>query len=203
VQFYAGGQLRDQQTHATATASGVVVGEICRPPNAGRFCSASGIGQLNATIANELLTGELRVTVGQSTEVWTLDLGAWTQYYLFPSNIRSVAGQYADLLSDFTSGTHTVINVDSAGRMFFQSATSQCVGNGQVTQHGDGRFGVLVVALQVASCAGEFGYLDGDYQGLLILTPGGYWDYDSVMRMWLSRTAAPQVGVSIVAPYIY
>jgi hypothetical protein len=46
------------------------------------------------------------------------------------------------------------------------------------------------VSLTVGNCNGAFAYLSGEYSGLATSTPSSKWDYDSLLRVWLSKTAA-------------
>ena len=37
------------------------------------------------------------------------------------------------------------------------------------------------------NCTGLYIYLNGPYDGLALFTASSYWDYDSQLRMWLSK----------------
>jgi len=46
-------------------------------------------------------------------------------------------------------------------------------------------------------------YLNGEYGGLLVTTPSDYWNYDAVLRMWLTTSGSPRVALSSLSAYIY
>ena len=52
---------------------------------------------------------------------------------------------------------------------------------------GSGALNVYDVTLTVAGCVAPYDYLNAQYQGLATTTPSTVWDYDSLLRMWLSR----------------
>jgi hypothetical protein len=45
------------------------------------------------------------------------------------------------------------------------------------------------VSLTISGCQAPYDYLNGIYSGLASESPSGYWDYDTVLRMWLSQDA--------------
>ncbi len=94
-----------------------------------------------------------------------------------------------------------IVSVDPDGTLFFQSATSGCTGNGTVAPHLDGEFNVYDVELTLASCSGSYAYLNGVYEGLATTTPSSYWDYDSLLRAWLSKQegSPAQAAVTLLA----
>lgn len=79
------------------------------------------------------------------------------------------------------------MNIDSSGKLFFQSANSACVGNGALVLHLDGAADTYDVTLMMQSCNGAYAYLNGQYDGLALYTASSYWDYDSQLRIWLSK----------------
>lgn len=203
VIFEGSVRMQDLQTHALATGTGIVIGQTCTPPDVGRFCAETGAAELSVTIVDGSLAGTLRVSSSQSTEVWMLQLAAWPVYYEGRAFVSQLGGQYLELHSEFAAAGQTVISVDSGGRLFFQSPGSHCVGNGTVTPHANGQFGVFDVVLRVESCAAERAYLNGEYGGLLVMAPSDYWNYDAVLRMWLSTSGSPRVALSSLSAYIY
>jgi hypothetical protein len=94
-----------------------------------------------------------------------------------------------ELLAEFAVGGDVIMNVDSAGKLFFQSAKSGCVGNGALSAHLDGSADTLDVTLQMENCSGAYAYLNGSYAGLALLTSSSVWDYDALLRVWLSKGA--------------
>jgi hypothetical protein len=203
AQFIGNVQLQDMLTRATATGSGVVVGESCTPPLAGRFCAESGTGQLSLSLENGALVGELQVSTSQATEVWTLQMAAWSIYYDLRAAVGDGHGQYKEFGADFAIGSRTIINLDSAGRMFFQSPGSQCVGNGSVTPHADGRFGVYDVVLRLENCVAERQYLNGEYSGLMTFSASNPWNYDSLMHLWMSKPGPPGAAITSTSYFVY
>ena len=95
----------------------------------------------------------------------------------------------------------TILSVDDAGQLFFQSAGSGCTGNGIASPHLDGNVNVYEVALTIASCDAPYTHLNGEFEGLATTTPGSYWDYDSFLRVWLSTSdpSAPPEAITMLA----
>ena len=73
-------------------------------------------------------------------EVWSLTLVPWENHYTLPARTHDLAAQYKVELAEFALGDDTIMSVDGAGRLFFQSAGSGCIGNGTVRTHLDGSY---------------------------------------------------------------
>jgi hypothetical protein len=82
------------------------------------------------------------------------------------------------------------MNIDSSGKLFFQSANSGCVGNGALAPHLSGTADTDDVTLTMKNCDGAYAYLSGQYAGLGLYSASSYWNYDSQLRMWLSKPTA-------------
>ena len=84
------------------------------------------------------------------------------------------------------------MSIDLAGKLSFQSAHSGCIGNGTLAPHLDGKFNVYDVALTIENCNATYAYLNGAFEGLATTTPSTAWDYDALLRAWVSkRDGAP------------
>jgi hypothetical protein len=174
-----------------ASGSGVVIGQQCAADNRSRFCGMAVPAEISLAFVSaepNALAGEVRVTTTAGQETWRLELGAWNNYYVLPSRDRYLTGEYQEDLAEFASGSDVVVSIDDAGRLFFQSARSGCIGNGTVTPHLDGQFNVFDIALTIESCDALYAYLIGEFEGLATTTPSSYWDYDSLLRAWLSKS---------------
>ncbi len=186
---------------------GVIRGESCADAAANQFCADPADGRLRLRFdpgaATTTMTGELEVAAPGGGEVWEVALDKWPQAYEFRAGVPQ--GAWSELLAGFASDGDTVVSVDSAGRLFFQSAGSGCTGNGSVVPHLDGEFNVQDVQLEIASCGAGFTYLNGEYSGLATTGPTDYWAYDAALRAWLTKSDddSPSAAVTMWAPYIY
>ena len=87
-----------------------------------------------------------------------------------------------------------------AGKLFFQGASSGCTGNGDVSPHPDGRLNLYDVTLTIASCNATHAHLNAACTGLAATTASSYWDYDMLLRMWLSTgDAAAPAAITMLA----
>jgi len=176
-----------------ASGTGIVVGQGCAVSVPGRFCGAAAqasmaIGVRYTGVDFGQIQGELHVTTESGDETWSLDLRDLNNYYVLPARLESLAGPYLEKLAEFAGDGDTVLSLDGAGRLFFQSPSSGCVGNGTLTPHLDGTVNVYDVTLDVEGCQAPRAYLNGVFGGLATTTPSTVWDYDSLLRMWLART---------------
>jgi hypothetical protein len=144
-------------------------------------------GEISVTSDSGQLRGEVRVATAGRIESWRLDLGAWENYYTLHARPERWTGLYAEELAEFSPGSDVIVRIDAAGRLFFQGAQSGCAGNGTMASHLDGAFNVYDVRMTIAGCVAPYAYLDGDYEGLGTETASGYWDYDSLLRIWVSK----------------
>jgi hypothetical protein len=198
------GTLRGQTNQISG--DGLVFGQECAASDPGRFCTA--IGQANISIAVgpaapfatifATLQGQILVTTSAGTETWTLDMQAFSNYYIdLPATQGGLAGKYQEELADFAQSGDTIISIDAEGVLFFQSASSGCTGNGQVRPHLDGAVNVYDVSLTISGCNAPYNYLNSTFDGLATTGPSNEWDYDSNLRMWLSQ---PNQNVSGSSP---
>jgi hypothetical protein len=88
--------------------------------------------------------------------------------------------------------------VTSTGALFFQSIHFGCTGNGTLAAHSGGPDGADDATLTIANCSGAFAYLNGEYTGLATTTASSYWDYDGLLRMWLSKPSGSVTPASLV-----
>ena len=183
-----------------ALGSGVIIGQGCAAAQRIRFCDETGSAELSLVVDSEALQGEIQVSTSAGDETWLLELAAWSNYYLLSAAPSYLAGQYREELAEFNVDADMIMSIDAAGVLFFQSAQSGCTGNATLVPHLDGAFNVYDVELTLASCTGSRADLNGVYEGLATTTPGAYWDYDSLLRVWLSKPdgATPQTAVTLL-----
>jgi hypothetical protein len=184
-----------------ASGSGIMIGLNCAAPSVlGRFCGASAQAKININsgASDGQLQGEVHVTTNAGDEIWSLDLFALDNYYLLPAAQADVAGVYQETLAEIAGDGVTTVGVDNVGRLFFQSAYSGCVGNGTVTPHLDGKFNVYDVTLTIESCQAGYAYLNGAFDGLATTSPSSIWDYDSLLRVWLSKAEGAPSQAALV-----
>lgn len=173
------------------SGSGLIFGQECGIDAANRFCGQPASAEITAAVqlnndgsGSAGMQGGIKVTTSSGAETWPLNLGLWSGPALATA---AVSGQYQEVLAEFASGGAVIMNVDRSGNLTFQSAGSGCVGNGALTPHLGGADGVYDVALTLENCNGAYTYLNGRYDGLALYTASSYWDYDSLLRMWLSN----------------
>jgi hypothetical protein len=175
------------------SGSGTIIGQGCAAGTANRFCAQPSLAKITAAVQADPqlsvgtqivgeIQGELEVATAGQSEVWSLHLLQWMDDGpVFPA-------QFQELLAEFALAGAVVVTVDSSGRLFFQSASSGCVGNGTLLASGpDGSAGISELTLLMESCTGPYAYLNGIYNGLALMTPSSEWDYDSWLRIWLSK----------------
>ena len=186
-QFIGTIQIRD----GTWSGDGVIVGEECAINAANRFCGQPTPAELSGTVqtdadgsGNEFMRGEIQVAAAGGEEAWSVDLLLWGD-----CATTAPTGQFKEMVAEFAYAGDVIVTFDGSGRFFFQSATSGCVGNGTLVPARDGSAGALVATLLMESCSGAYTYLNGTYEGLAVNTPSSRWDYDSLLRMWLSKPA--------------
>ena len=171
-----------------ASGNGVVIGQQCAGSVPSHYCGQAAPASFEftgsaATGHSSRIAGQIQVVTSAGAEAWSVDLAQWPVDALATPPI----GQYKELLAEFASPGDVVINVDAAGALFFQSAHSGCVGNGAFDMQRDDSGGGLALTLTIESCSDAFAYLNGVYDGLASGTPSSVWDYDLLLRVWLSR----------------
>jgi hypothetical protein len=188
------------------SGDGLVFGQQCAASDPIRFCTE--IGHANISIAAgsadtfatifATLQGQILVTTSAGTETWSLDMYAFSNYYIdFPATQGGLEGKYQEELADFALSGDTIISIDAEGVLFFKSASSGCTGNGQLRPHLDGAVNVYDVSLTISGCNAPYNYLNSTFDGLATTSPSSEWDYDSNLRMWLSQ---PNPSVSGSSP---
>jgi hypothetical protein len=190
-------QLVGEVVRSTARISGAghVVGQDCAPPGVVPFCGESTEASIDLTAGADQLHGEIEVATPGGVETWSVDLGGW------PNQGRGLAGQYRELLAEFERDGDVVINIDDTGQLFFQGASSRCMGNGQLSPHLDGQANVYDVTLTIALCSGTYAHVNGAYTGLATTGPSDYWNYDTLLRVWVSTSDAdaPPAAITMLA----
>jgi hypothetical protein len=196
------GNLRVQGNAASGT--GIIIGERCAAVAPIRFCNDAASAEINVLINEEALRGEIQVNASAGEESWSLDLRDWSHWYLGSADPQYLAGQYQEALAEFNVGADMIISIDPDGSLFFQSAPSSCVANGSFAAHLDGNFNVYDLELTLESCTGSFAYLNGVYDGFATSTPGAYWDYTTLLVVWLAKPdAASPAALTLYAMPLY
>jgi len=189
------GTLRGQANQVVGTA--VIFGQDCAAAPSFRFCRQTGRGEISVTLISGNIQGDIAVTTDDGEETWSLKLGSWSNYYVLHAVTAYLAGHYQETLAEFALDGDTIVSVDANGALSFQSANSGCTGNGTLRSHLDGAVNVYDVSLVIAGCMAPYEHLNGTYAGLATTSPSSYWDYDAVLRVWLSP---PSPDVSGSAP---
>ncbi|HVO23938.1 MAG TPA: hypothetical protein VMW56_09950 [Candidatus Margulisiibacteriota bacterium] len=185
-QFVGTIQMRDGQW----SGNGVITGQECAIDPANRFCGQSAPADFSANVTSDpgcgsgYLQGEIKVVTSGGTETWSLGLERWGES---DGHWRVPSGQYKEVLGEFASSSDVIVSIDGGGRLFFQSPGSGCVGNGTLAPHSAGPVNIYEVTLLLESCRGAYAYLNGTYGGLELVTPSSCWDYDGLLRIWLSK----------------
>lgn len=149
------------------SGSGMVIGQRCASPASDRFCDEPAPAEVRLTVASDEARGEIEVTTRKGVETWTLNLRAWSNYYALPARREDISGQFQEDLAEFAQDGDTILSIDDAGQLFFQSAGSGCTGNGIASPHLDGNVNVYEVALTIASCDAPYTHLNGEFGGLV------------------------------------
>lgn len=173
------------------SGDGVVIGQDCAPHAPGRFCTAAAHATISVSRQSSSLKGEIRVETGQGMESWHLDIGGWSIYYPLSAAREYPRGLFSEHLAVFDASDAIVINLDGAGRLFFQSPWSGCTGNGALRPHADGRVYVFDVDLVIENCAASYAHLNRAFEGLATETQDNYWGYDDWLVMVLSTPEGP------------
>jgi hypothetical protein len=195
----------------SGSATGVILGQGCTNPDVTRFCTEAANSDMTFTIRRVTgaaidanLDGTLHVTTSAGEEGWVLDLGRWSNYYLSSTSSENYdAVPWREELAEFASGDDTIITFAGL-EVQFQSANSGCTGNGTFTPHLDGAFGVFDVVLDIGNCNATYARFNGRFEGLSSDTPGSVWDYDVLLRLWVSKVDGSEpVALTMLASPIY
>jgi hypothetical protein len=186
-----------------ALGNGVVIGQGCAQSPLARFCVETGSAALSATFDSSEIEGEILVTRTTGSERWLISAREWN-WYAYPAEVGPLAGHYREVLAEFAAGDTVIMSIDRAGRLFFQGTLSGCIGNGTLAAHLDGSFDVYDAQLVIENCAAPYAHLNGEYDGLSVTTPSNYWNYDFLLRTWLTkRGAGPSVALTLLADPVY
>jgi len=174
------------------SGDGLVYGQECAASHPSRFCAEIGHASISIAVVSvdpwNDIQGKILVTTSAGTETWSLDVYAFSNYYVdLPATQGGLAGQYQEELADFAHSGDTIININAAGVLFLQSASSGCTGNGQLRPHLDGAVNVYDVSLIISGCNAQYNYLNSTFDGLATTSPSDQWNYDVFLRMWLSQ----------------
>jgi hypothetical protein len=153
------------------SGDGLVFGQECEAPDPIRFCAEIGHANISIAVVSvdpwDDIQGKILVTTSAGTETWSLDMYAFSNYYVdLPATQGGLAGNYQEELADFALSGDTIISIDAAGVLFFQSASSGCTGNGQLRPHLDGAVNVYDVTLTISDCNARYNYLNSTFDGL-------------------------------------
>jgi hypothetical protein len=169
---------------------GVVLGQACTPSNPGRFCDVPAPASISLEWLLPLpdegfsrtIAGEIRVTTSAAEESWRLDLSlSWrsggNHFFGYDFYRQSAyggpSGQFLESLAGFAQADDTIVTVDVAGRLFFQSPASGCVGNGTLARRPPYYVFddyVFDVQLLIANCNASYAALNGVFEGLATIT---------------------------------
>jgi hypothetical protein len=188
----ASAQLFGTMAQPTGDLDGgdLIFGQGCSAPVAPpmTFCSAPAHAKHNVAIVSGNIQGEIDVT-SPDIGTWTLELSPWVNYYNLPATQEALVGHYKEELADFAQDGDTVISIDADGNLTFQSPGSGCTGDGRLKPHLDGSVNVYdVLFLTISGCQPPYDYLNAQFSGLATTSPSAAWDYDVLLRMWLSQT---------------
>jgi hypothetical protein len=142
-----------------------------------------------AVVSQGDIQGQMSVTTSGGTETWSLNVGPWSNYYTQPATQGELTGHYQEELAEFSINGDAIISIAADGSLSFQSAGSGCTGNGQTRPHLNGAVSVYDVSLSLSGCQSPYDYLNGTFSGLATVSPSDYWNYDDLLRMWLSQDA--------------
>jgi hypothetical protein len=172
-------------------ASGRLLGENCAVASPIRFCKVPARAKLKFAFdedtSSDRLIASMTVTTGSHLETWRVVLDSWPVYYRVPVSLRWLRGLYSESTAEFSHYGETILDIDAAGRMYFQSPETRCVGNGSMAPRV--KSGIVDVNLRIENCEGRFAYLNGRYDGFSTFSQSDYWAYDAILRTWLAKPA--------------
>jgi len=198
LQFAGSAQLQGNEL----VGSGVLIGENCGMSRAGLFCSASAPATISLRLNRPDRPWQLRGTIGYDlpgTRVAAQLSMTWASQTSGtdgprPASDRIVAGLYdidpfnAAITLNSSAISDASLSIDGQGRLFFQSPSTGCTGNGTIGLHSEGHFTAYDIALSIAGCSESFGFLNTEFEGLAT----GYYriydpfDFVTWMSAWLT-----------------
>jgi hypothetical protein len=182
------GALRGQTSRVSG--EGLIFGQECAASNPIRFCAEIGHANISVAVESGDIHGEISVMTSDRTETWSLELSPWSNYYVLPATQGALAGQYKEELAEFALSGDTITSIQADGSLFFQSASSRCTGKGLLRPYLDGAVNVYDVSVTISDCHAPYGSFNSTFEGLAPTSPSAAWDYDVLLRMWLSQQAA-------------
>jgi hypothetical protein len=186
-----------------ASGTGSVIGQRCSSPLASRFCgiaTPARIDLIGLYGPDPTSRGEITITTAARTEIWWLRLGYWggrpPQATSFP--LATTRGHYRETLAEFAAADAVIINLD-AGRFFFQSSDTGCVGNGTLSApYAD--LPILRAELTIDGCIGARMPLNAQFVGLAIFEAITPYDFEPWgPKLWLSASGGSPVGLTTFA----
>jgi len=168
-----------------AGGKGIVIAERCSEAGPGRFCNDPAAADFSIGFSAQRLTGELRVVTSLGVEPWRLDLERWSIDDVLPAALAVSGGLYYERLAEF-AGDATLLSIDAAGQLFFQSPSSGCTGAGMLSPRLDGQFLVYDVRVTVGSCDEAHASLNAEFSGLASISASSAVTQDAVLSLWLS-----------------
>jgi len=177
----------------SAHITGRMIRLTCSADVAGPPCGESipADGQLT-DVTDGYLHGQIDFSTADGDYSWKLSMEWPTSTYTHAATMNFVAGLYSEALADFAHEGDVVINVDTAGTMFFQSAHTGCTGNGLLTPHLDGATNVYDVTLRIESCDATYAYLNTDFVGYATRTIGDWLLWGDWLVFWLATPESAQ-----------
>ena len=166
----------------------LIFGQGCSAAEPSRFfCRTTAHAKRDGGAGD--LQGEIVVTSPEpQRETWTLELRPWANYYDLPATQGALDGHYKEELADFAQNGDTIVNVDGGGHLSFESASSGCRGDGNLMPHKNGSVNVYDAVLTISDCQPPYDYLNAEFSGLATTSPSTIWDYDVLLRIWLTQT---------------
>lgn len=193
---------RVQRSAGALQGTGIVIGLRCAHELTNRLCEEAATAEISGEITTigetHGLAGEIRVHGDEGEEVWRF---SHMQHSLFLNRLAAgeLQADYVELAAEFAGEGDTIVSVDAAGRIFFQSAGSGCVGNGKLSELAVATFNLFEATIRVESCNPSYAHLNGEFMGLAGPVADG-WDYGHyLLLMMLSSTdpAAPPVAIAM------
>jgi hypothetical protein len=179
-----------------APGMGALIGEGCALQSTDRFCGLETPVSIELTKTGTWIdqgsSGLIHVAPDKGEEIWPLRLGYWGGQAGFgPTFALHLGGLYELHQAEFVQGSSVVMSVDSGGRLFFQSADTGCIGNGELSAHRNEHKNLYDVTLKIEGCNGSFVYLNADFEGLATLESVTPWAYDlGILNFWISTPAS-------------
>ncbi|MEO8465411.1 MAG: hypothetical protein ABI640_08710 [Gammaproteobacteria bacterium] len=187
---------------ASGVGSGVVVGEGCASGPLGRFCGVAAPAQINGLLSSTSLRGSIalrgvvQVTTSGGEEIWSLD--GLLQSGVGGNSDKDVStdGLWKVFLAEFAQDKDVIMSIDAAGRLFFQSPSAGCTGNGTLATRVGGQINIYDVSLVIGSCDSVYASLNGSFEGLAMQILD-YWDDYDTLNLWLSQPSGDPSPVAL------